>query len=141
VREHLAAAAEIAPRASAADHVRLFQIQLLLPDLVAAVEKVIVESGSDDATRSMAGGLVTYVCNPLDVIGDERPLGRVDDSLVCAMGLRRLEKAHRIVLEPHVSAMCDVVLGCLGCLGEEIQESLKEFVADLDRSTKGTEKG
>lgn len=136
--EQMASAATIAPRASAADHLRLGLLQLLLPDLVAAVEDVIVNSTDNAAARGMAGGLLTYVCNPLDIIGDEQPLGRVDDTIICAIGLRRLQELEHVPLPPRVEAACDVAASCLCYLSEDLQESIEEFVAELEASTRSS---
>lgn len=132
----LEAGALIAPAASAADHVRLGLVQLLLPELVAAVEQVIVQSTDNASARGLAGGLLGYVCNPLDIIGDEMPLGRVDDALICALGLERLRQLHRVELEPRTEAACRVATDCLGYLSTDLQHSIEDFVADLERSTR-----
>ena len=132
----MAGAANIAPDASAADHVRLSLLQLLLPDLLQAVETIIVDSDDNEATRSMAGGLLSYVCNPLDIIGDDLPLGRVDDAIICALGLKRLRELDGVVLSPHVAAACEVAESSLSCLGGDLRESIVDFTKELERSTR-----
>ncbi len=134
--DQLEAGARIAPAASAADHVRLGLVQLLLPELVAAVEKVIVQSTDNVSARGMAGGLLSYVCNPLDIIGDDMPLGRVDDALICALGLERLRSLHRVELGPRTDAVCRVAADCLGYLSTDLQHSIEDFVSELERSTR-----
>lgn len=132
----LEAGSRIAPAASAADHVRLGLIQLLLPELVGAVETVIVESTDNESVRGMAGGLLSYVCNPLDMIGDDLALGRVDDALICALGLERLRQLHRIELAPRTEAVCRVTTDCLGYLSNDLQHNIEDFISDLERSTR-----
>ena len=132
--DQMQAAATIAPHASKADHVRLSLLELLLPELVSAVESVIVASGHNEGARGMAGGLLTYVCNPLDIIGDDLPLGRVDDVLVCALGLKRLEELG-FELPGRSAAACEVAIGCLPWLRKDVREGVAEFVASLQRRT------
>jgi len=134
--EQLESGSRIAPSASPADHVRLGLLQMLLPELVAAVEQVIVQSTDNASARGMAGGLLSYVCNPLDIIGDELPLGRVDDALICAIGLERLRQLHRVELGPRTEAVCRAATDCLGYLAMDLQHSIEDFVADLERSTR-----
>lgn len=134
-RQQMVAASEIAPEATHVERVRLTQLPLLLPDLLAAVEGVIVDAPEASPARRMAGGLLTYVCNPLDLIGDDLPLGRVDDVVICALGLQRLHERDGVQLDALVKALCEVAAGCLAHLGPELREGIEEFVADLDRST------
>jgi uncharacterized membrane protein YkvA (DUF1232 family) len=133
--EQMQAAAAIAPGATPADHVRLGLLQMLLPELVAVVERVIVQSSEKPAVRSMAGGLLTYVCNPLDIIGDDNPLGRVDDTVICALGLKRLRAQHGIDLDARALAVCDVAIESFANLSEDLQNSIEDFVAELESST------
>jgi uncharacterized membrane protein YkvA (DUF1232 family) len=133
--QQMEAAHAIAPRASPADHVRLGLLVLLLPELVAALERVIVGSAHHTGARGMAGGLLTYVCNPLDIIGDDLPLGRVDDVLICAIGLRRLEEEAKFALTPRVGAVCDVAAGTLPLLRKDLRDSIEEFVTSLESQT------
>lgn len=133
--EQMKAAFGIAPGATPADHVRLGLLQLLLPELVSVVERVIVESSENDAARSMAGGLLTYVCNPLDIIGDDTPLGRVDDTIICALGLKRLHEKHRVELDGRARAVCEVAIESFAHLSEDLQNGIEDFIADLESST------
>lgn len=132
--DQMEAAASIAPRASSTDHVWLGLLQLLLPELVKALEAVIVESGHHAGARRMASGLLTYVCNPLDIIGDDLPLGRVDDVLICALGLRRLEKLG-FKLTARILAVCDLAVGCLPWLRKDIRDGIEEFLGSLEADT------
>lgn len=134
--EQMKGAASIAPDASPADQVRLGLLQMLLPDLVSEVERLIVETTGNDAARSMAGGLLTYVCNPLDLIGDDQPLGRVDDAMVCALGLKRLEKLHGIKLTARASAVCEVATESMRHVSEDLRHGVEDFVADIEQSTR-----
>ena len=94
-----------------------------------------MESADNDAARRMAGGLLTYVCNPLDIIGDDTPLGRVDDAIICALGLKRLRTKHSIDLGERTLAVCDVAIESFAHLSEDIQNGIEDFVDELESST------
>jgi uncharacterized membrane protein YkvA (DUF1232 family) len=129
--QQMEAAASLAPRASGPDQVVLGLLQLLLPELVTALEKVIIESAHDARARRIGSGLLTYVCNPLDIIGDDLPLGRVDDVLICALGLKRLDLLG-FKLTNRNAAICELAVSCLPCMREDIRDSIGEFVASLE---------
>jgi uncharacterized membrane protein YkvA (DUF1232 family) len=135
--DRMKAAKGLAPDASRADQVRLGLVELLLPELVEAVERVIIESAEKPEARSMAGGLLTYVCNPLDIIGDDTPLGRLDDTIICAVGLRRIKRRDKIELAPRIEAICDVAEESFALLDQELRESIEEFLSQLEASTRG----
>jgi uncharacterized membrane protein YkvA (DUF1232 family) len=139
--QEMNAAATIAPRASAADQVRLGMMQMLLPELVQAVEQVIVHASNKPYARAVAGGLLTYVCNPLDIIGDDQPLGRVDDALICAVGLSRLQKREHVQLTPRIQAICQMANESMAYLDDDLQESIREFLSELEASTQAGGKG
>jgi uncharacterized membrane protein YkvA (DUF1232 family) len=125
------AAASLAPRASGSQQVVLGLVQLLLPELITAVEGVILESAHDARARRIAAGLLTYVCNPLDIIGDDLPLGRVDDVLICALGLKRLERLG-FKLNDRNAAICELAVNYLPCMRQDIRDSIEEFVSSLE---------
>ena len=131
----LEAAAELAPRSKVADHARIALLPMLLPDLVAAIEGVICDAPDSAPVRGMAGGLLGYVCNPLDLIGDDSPLGRADDAIICALGLERLRELDGVSLDTATVAGCAMATSCLAQLSEELREGIMAFVADLERST------
>lgn len=135
MKEGLIAAEKIARRADPSARAQLCLVQLVLPDLVAAIEKAIVEGSDQPRVRRVAGGLLTYVYNPLDLIGDDTPLGRLDDAIICAMGLQRLQELENLELEPHVAAICDLAVRSLSLLNEELRNSIEWFVRDLESST------
>ncbi len=136
--EQMEAAASLAPRASSADRVTLGLLELLLPELVGAVEGVIVESGHHSGARRMASGLLTYVCNPLDIIGDDQPLGRVDDVVICALGLKRLERLG-FRQSDRVVAVCELVVGCLPWLRKDVRDNIDEFITSLEADSLNAE--
>lgn len=127
---------DVAPGATPAERTRLWLLQLLLPDLVAALETIIVDAGrKQHHVRRLAGGLLTYVYNPLDLIGDDTPLGRVDDTIICALGLARLRERDHIDLSPGVSAICALAESELLLLAPELQTEIRAFITDLDKAT------
>jgi uncharacterized membrane protein YkvA (DUF1232 family) len=131
----LSAAEQIARPADGAARAQLWLVQLLLPDLVAAIEQAIVDGIDQPRLRRLAGGLLAYVYNPLDLIGDDTPLGRVDDAIICALGLKRLEEQEGLELPPHIGAICDLALRALPLLNDELKEGIESFVKDLVLST------
>jgi uncharacterized membrane protein YkvA (DUF1232 family) len=135
LRDGVLAAERIARQADASARAQLWLLQLLLPDLVAAVEKAIVDAQNQPRVRQLAGGLLTYVYNPLDLIGDDTPLGRLDDTIICAMGLQRLVELENIALEPEVSATCDLAARSLSLLNDDLREGIEWFLRDLESST------
>jgi uncharacterized membrane protein YkvA (DUF1232 family) len=135
LHDGLAAAGEIARQADPSARAQLWLLQLLLPDLVAAVEKAIVEGTTQPRVRRLAGGLLTYVYNPLDLIGDDTPLGRLDDAIICAMGLQRLAELENLQLDPHVSAICDLAVRSLSLLNDDLRSGIEWFIHDLESST------
>ncbi len=135
LKDGLAAAEKIARRADPSARAQLWLVQLVLPDLVAAIEKAIIEGSDQPRVRRVAGGLLTYVYNPLDLIGDDTPLGRLDDAIICAMGLQRLAELEHLSLDPHVSAICDLAVRSLSLLNGELRNSIEWFMRDLESST------
>ena len=135
IGEGMAAAERIAPSAEPSARVQLCLLQLLLPDLVAAIEKIIVSATDKPRVRQVAGGLLTYVYNPLDLIGDDSPLGRVDDAIICAVGLQHLREAGEIDLDPDIAAVCDWAARSLPLLSSDLQDSIRWFVRDLEQQS------
>ena len=114
-----------------AAQVRAALVPLLLPHLVEAVEHIIVGADDMPKVRAFAGGLLTYVFNPLDLIPDDGPLGWLDDAVVCALGLRRLTEAGSVELDQHTDAVCELVLESLPSISADLREAIERFVADL----------
>lgn len=135
VDQALEAAGELARDADPASRAELWLMQLLLPDLVEAVEQLIIASDEQPRVRHMAGGLLTYVYNPLDLIDDDSVVGRVDDALVCALGLRRLRELERVELSPGIAACCDLADRQLRVLNADLRDGIRDFVADLERAS------
>lgn len=129
------AARRIAPDATPSDHLRLWLVPSLLPDLVSAVEQVIVGAEDEHYVRGFAGGLLTYVYNPFDLIEDEAPFGFADDALVCALGLQLLQEKGFIDLDADVSATCAEVSKCLPALSADLRTAIEDFVEKLSGST------
>lgn len=126
---------DVAPEANPAQRTQLWLLQLLLPDLVAALETIIVESPKKQHVRRLAGGLLTYVYNPLDLVGDDMPFGHLDDTMICALGLLRLRERDHIELSAGVLAICTLVEGALPLLASDLQSAIRAFVRDLEQGT------
>lgn len=135
LKDGVLAAERIARRADPAAHAQLWLVQLVLPDLVAALEKAIVEGAEQPRVRHLAGGLLTYVYNPLDLIGDETPIGRLDDAIICAKGLLRLQELEGLQLDPHVAAICNLAVRALALLDDDLKNGIERFVENLEAST------
>ncbi|MCC7536786.1 MAG: hypothetical protein IT379_11260 [Deltaproteobacteria bacterium] len=127
---------DLAANATPPQQTHLWLLQLLLPDLVAALERVIVEPGQNrHRVRRLAGGLLTYVYNPLDLVGDDMPFGHLDDTMICALGLLRLRERDHIELSAGVLAICTLVEGALPLLASDLQSAIRAFVRDLEQGT------
>lgn len=124
----------IAPSASMAERLELALLPMLLPALVGGVERVIAAAAAP-AVRGFAGGLLTYVYNPLDILGDDGALGLVDDTFVCALGLRTLQDEKLIELDDYLAGICELAMRLLPKLDEDLVESIRRFVSDLRRTT------
>jgi len=136
--ERFDAAEQLAPEASHADRARLALTQLLLPDLVDAIEQVIVAADDRPTARAFAGGVLTYVYNPLDLIGDDSPLGLLDDTIICALGLNHMARTGDIELDSRVAGMCELAADALPLLNADLREGIEDFVRDLALSTAGS---
>ena len=126
---------DVAPEANPAQRTQLWLLQLLLPDLVAALETIIVESPKKQHVRRLAGGLLTYVYNPLDLVGDHTQFGRVDDTIICALGLLRLYDRDHVQLSPGVLGICALAETVLPLLEPGLQDDIRAFVSDLEKAT------
>lgn len=129
--ESVAEAREALAAAEPQTRVRAILAPLLLPHLVEAVEQVIVHANDQPGVRGFAGGLLTYVYNPLDLLQGDGLIGWLDDALVCAMGLRKLEDEALVELDEQTHAAVDVVLESLASLTPELRAAVEGFVADL----------
>jgi len=118
--------------ATFAHKVSLAQAPLLLPDLVSFLESIIVQADDQPRIRAYAGGLLTFVYNPLDFIGDEPPAGLVDDTVVCALGLRKLAEEGTVELDPVVDGLVSSVAGLVGYLGQDLLSAITGFVEELE---------
>lgn len=107
----------------------------LLPDLVSALEHVIVGADDNPRARGLAGGLLSYVYNPLDIIPDDGPLGLVDDAFICALGIEELKKAGHITVDPFIQGACDLAFALVPILDPKLRDALSRFVADLVATT------
>lgn len=125
---------EIAPEASAAERVQLGLLPMVLPDLVRALEQLMVTYDPGAPSRAFASGLLTYVYNPLDIMPDEDVLGFIDDALICARGLLQLQSEHGVVLESGLVGMCQWALALEGKLDPGLQRRLDAFMENLLQS-------
>lgn len=126
----------IAPTASTSQRLQVGMLPLLLPDLVRTLEQIIVNAKDDQAARGFAGGLLAYVYNPLDIIPDEEgPIGLVDDTVVCALGLGKLVQREQFVHDEFTQGACELVVGLLGILDGDLRDALERFVEDLSETT------
>lgn len=127
---------ELAPRGTPAQLTQIALLPMLLPALVAKLEQIIVLSDEDPAARGLAGGLLSYVYNPLDIIpDDEGPLGLLDDVVICAIGLTALASGERWKLDEITSGACECVVALVPSLAPDLAQALKDFVAQLIDAT------
>ena len=61
-------------------------------------------------TRRISRIVPTYIYNPLDLLPDDGPLGMVDDTLVCVLGLDVLQRSGKVQLDQFSKAACDLAL-------------------------------
>ncbi len=107
---------------------------MMLPDLVEAVEFVVVNAEDDPSVRGYAGGILGYVYNPLDFITVEGPVGLIDDTIICAMGLLHLERGGKIELDATISVMAHAAARLVEHLDERISGAISDFVENLGGS-------
>jgi uncharacterized membrane protein YkvA (DUF1232 family) len=131
LREIAAEFEEVMPDSTPADRLRCAQAPLLLADLVDAVEQVVVKSDDDAHVRGYAGGLLTYVYNPLDLLDADGAVGWLDDTIVCAEGLRRLHDGSHIQLDDSTLGLCDVARACEELLDDTLRGAIRDFVEGL----------
>ena len=113
---------------------------MMLPDLVAAMESIVVSAEDDPRVRGYAGGILSYVYNPLDFISVEGPVGLVDDTIICSMGLLNLERSGKIEMDGTVSAMAHRAARLVEHLDQKISAAIKDFVENLESSLPDYEK-
>jgi len=118
--------------ATAAQKISLAQAPLLLPDLASLLEVIIVQADDHPEIRAYAGGLLTFVYNPLDFIGDEPPAGLVDDTVVCALGLRKLADEGTVELDPVADGLVSSVAELVGYLKQDLLSAITDFVEELE---------
>lgn len=133
LRERLTA---IAPSASNAQRIELGMLPMLLPDLERVLQRLIVSVKDDDAARGFAGGLLSYIYNPLDILpDDDGPIGLLDDTFVCAVGLMKLAERSTFVHDEFTRGICELVTSLLPALDAGLRDSIERFVADLLQAT------
>jgi hypothetical protein len=118
--------------ATLAHKISLAQAPLLLPDLVSLLEGVVVQADDHPKIRAYAGGLLTFVYNPLDYIGDDPPAGLVDDVIVCALGLMKLAEEGTVQLDPTVEGVVRSTAGLAEYLKQDLLSAITEFVEELE---------
>lgn len=118
--------------ATVAHKVSLAQAPLALPDLISLLEGAIVQAEDYPKIRAYAGGLLTFVYNPLDFIGDEPPAGLVDDVIVCALGLRKLAEEGTVQLDPIADGLVRSIAELSGYLRQDLLSAITEFVEELE---------
>jgi len=107
---------------------------MMLPDLVEAMESVVINADDEPGVRGYAGGILSYVYNPLDFISVEGPVGLVDDTIICAMGLLHLESSGKIEMDGTVSALAHRAARLVEDLDQKISAAIKDFVENLETS-------
>lgn len=107
---------------------------MMLADLVEAMESVVVSADDEPGVRGYAGGILSYVYNPLDFISVEGPVGLVDDTIICAMGLLHLEDNGKIEMDVTISALAHRAARLVEHLDQKISAAIKDFVANLESS-------
>ncbi|MCZ7679786.1 MAG: hypothetical protein M5U28_13895 [Sandaracinaceae bacterium] len=131
VHEIAAQLVDVMPSASAADRVRAAQVPVLLADLVDIVEQVVIKADENAHVHGFAGGLLTYVYNPLDLLTAEGIVGWLDDTIVCAVGLRRLHDDGLAQLDEPTLALCDVAREAREHLNPELASAIADFIEAL----------
>lgn len=129
--ETLSEAGDILTGAEPHARIRATLVPLLLPHLVEAVEHVIVAADDRPDVRGFAGGLLTYVYNPLDLLQGDGVLGWLDDAIVCALGLLKLTEEKKIELDDNTRAVVDVVTESLDALPADLRGAIENFIDSL----------
>jgi len=106
-------------------------IPMLLPDLVDAVERVVVGANDSPQLRGFAGGLLTYVYNPMDLVQADGVVGWVDDAVVCAEGLHQLHERGAVELDEAAQALCTKARAPLGSMAPDLNAAIHQFLSGL----------
>lgn len=110
---------------------RATTVPLLLPHLVDAIEQIIIHPEAPDRVRAYAGGLLTYVYNPLDLFQHEELVGWIDDAVVCALGLQKLADAEAIEVDSFTASVCRTCCDVLPEMKADLREGIKQFVEQM----------
>lgn len=106
-------------------------VPVVLPDLVEAIETVVLGADKRPHLRGYAGGLISYVYNPLDIIQAEGVVGWIDDTVIAAMGLLKLGETEAVELDPVIRASCELAAATLPELGAPVRGAIEELVEAL----------
>lgn len=107
---------------------------MMLPDLVEAVESVVVQAEDDPNVRGYAGGILSYVYNPLDFVDVDAPVGLIDDVIICAMGLMHLDRSGKIEMDSIIGALAHRTARLVEHLDQNLATAIKDFVENLESS-------
>lgn len=121
----------VMPDATVAQRLAAAQVPMLLADLVDAIEAIVVLATELPQVRGFAGGLLTYVYNPLDLVQADGVSGWIDDAIVCAVGVRRLHREGVVALDEGTLALCDSACASEPRLSNELRESIAIFIDGL----------
>lgn len=126
----------IAPNASATQRIQLAMLPILLPELEQAIRKLIIDAKDDVKLRGFAGGLLSYVYNPLDFLAeDDSPIGLIDDTFICALGLLKLMDTYPPSKDELTWAACNLVASLLSAVDNSLREAIESFVSGLEQTT------
>ena len=107
-------------------------VPLLLPDLISRAETFLEEEGT--YLKSVGHRLFKYLVEPLDILSTEG-LYFLDDAILFAMVLLRLEETQHIALNPATRSKCLFVQGIFTDLNPFLQKQLRnstEKVLEFD---------
>lgn len=122
------------PTASESDLLNAALAPLMLPDLVDAIEGIILAADDSPNARAFAGGIMTYVYNPFDLIQDEGLAGWIDDTVVSGLGLRALESHYQIVLNERYRALYERAIQPMSFMHDDVKEAIENFIDGLVQS-------
>jgi len=115
--------------------VRATLVPLLLPHLTEAIEQVIANQQNSPLSRQFAQALLSYVLNPLDLFSGDGFFSWLDDVMICALGLSRLEQIDLVDLDPHTAACCQVALELLPVLPDPLRDAIEAHVTQAWQKT------
>ena len=91
--------------------IRFRQLLINFPELVKLLYRLLKDSRVSKLDKSILGGIVLYVLNPMDLVPDGIPLlGQIDDVHLLALGLIRLfSRTEPGILREHWEGRVEIV--------------------------------